>query len=288
MCTTISIINNKGGVGKTTSTAVIAELLAYLGYATLVVDLDQQSNLSMLFDRYLEDTSDIMDGFSKPELLNIAELFKYRFRSREEVCKTIHPTNIANLHILPSSKRHKHTQLAISSNTVGNNNIILRKALAVVKDDYDYILIDNAPANDTLTVNSMFASDLIYVPVCVEEFSYKGLKETIDTILYIKEEHDLEHLIFGGAFITKAETNTISFRDGEQKFQSSLGARLMTSVIRKDVKMIELAQSLKPVLRYCPNTNAVFDYAKLILEMGILPSAGELLLKQSIGLLEEV
>ncbi len=282
--TTISIINNKGGVGKTTSTAVISELLAYLGYATLVVDLDQQSNLSMLFGRYIEDTADVMDGFSNPELLNIAELFKYRFRSREDVCKTIHPTNIANLDILPSSKRHKHTQLSISSNTVGNNNIILKKALAAVKDDYDYILIDNAPANDTLTVNSMFASDIIYVPVCVEEFSYKGLKETIDTILYIKEEHDLEQLIFGGAFITKAETTTISFRDGEQKFHNSLGTRLMASVIRKDVKMIELAQSLKPVLLYCPNTNAVFDYAKLILEMEILPPDGTLLLKHSIGL----
>ena len=80
-----------------------------------------------------------MVSFSKPELLNIAELFKYRFRSREDVSKTIHPTNINNLHILPSSKRHKHTLMAISSNTVGNNNIILKKALAAVKDDYDYI-----------------------------------------------------------------------------------------------------------------------------------------------------
>ncbi len=284
MCTTISIINNKGGVGKTTSTAVLAELLSYLGHSVLVVDLDQQSNLSMLLGKYIEDDPYIMDGLVQPQILNIAELFRYRYRDKDDVSKTIHPTGITNLDILPASKRHKNTQLAISSNTVGNNNIILKKALAAVTCDYDYILIDNAPANDILTVNSMFASDFVYVPVCVEEFSYKGLKETIDTILYIKDEHDLTQLQFGGAFITKAETSTISFRDGEQKFQDSLGGRLMSTVIRKDVKMVELAQALQPVLQYCPNTNAVFDYAGLLLEMEILPPDSTLTLRQSIGL----
>lgn len=283
MCTVISIINNKGGVGKTTSTAVIAELLAYLNQKVLVIDLDQQSNVSMILGAYTEDTKEVQNNIEAPASLNVAEIFKYRYRKRDEVLQTIHSTKIAHLDIIPSSNRHRNTLLNIASNATGNNNIILKKAIATVKDSYDFILIDNAPANDALTVNSMFASDIVFVPVCVEEFSYKGLRETIDTILYIKEEHDLDQLQFGGAFITKAEGNTNSYRSGEQKFQEALGYKLFQTPIRKDVKMIEIAQKFHPVLEYCPDTNAVFDYANLILEMKILDATSTLLLQKSIG-----
>lgn len=74
MCKVISIINNKGGVGKTTSTGIIAQLLAYLGKHVLVVDLDSQSNLSMMLGQYEEDSQDIIEGLAIPEHPNIAEL----------------------------------------------------------------------------------------------------------------------------------------------------------------------------------------------------------------------
>ena len=88
----ISVINNKGGVGKTTSTAILAELLSYLGKKTLLVDLDGQSNLSMQFQSYTEDTDTILQGTEKPTEKNIAELFRQRMRKREELEELIKPT----------------------------------------------------------------------------------------------------------------------------------------------------------------------------------------------------
>lgn len=283
MCTVISIINNKGGVGKTTSTGILSELLSYLGKKVLAIDLDQQSNLSMMLGCYTEDSEEVISGIAPAPAQNISEIFKYRYKSKDAVLQTIYQTAIPNLNIIPSSKRHKNTQLNIEINKTGNNNIILKKALSSIKEDYDYIVIDNAPANDILTVNSMFASDVVYVPVRVEGFSYKGLKETIDTILYIKEEHDLESIQFGGTFITQAETNTNIYKDLKENYSTELGAKFFATPIRKDIKISEIETNFRPILEYCPDTNAVFDYAKLLLEFDILDAASASRLENSIG-----
>lgn len=283
MCKTISIVNNKGGVGKTSSTGFLAELLAFLGKRVLVVDLDQQSNISMMLGHYVLDSSAVIAGMENPAEPNIAELFKYRYRTREEVLCLIYPTSIPGLDILPASKRHKQTPTILFANSTGNNNIILKKALSSIKNDYDFILIDNAPANDILTVNSMFASDLVYVPVRLEGFSYEGLRETIDTIKYIKEEHDLDTVSFGGAFLTQVETNTNIFKGLKENYEEELCERFLTTPIRKDVKVNEVETKFMPILDYCPNTNAVFDYAGLLLEMNILDEEAACLLSKSIG-----
>lgn len=282
MCKIISIINNKGGVGKTTSTGIISELLSYLNQRVLMVDLDQQSNLSMLFETYSEDSADILNGLSPAPTPNITELFKYRYRDSEHVKSTIRHTAIPNLDIIPSSKRHKHTPNDIIKDP-GNNNIILKRALNTIRDYYDFILIDNAPANDILTVNSMFVSDMVIVPVRTEGFSYKGLKETIDTILYIKEEHDINTIEFAGAFITQAEINTNSYKGIRENYLKELGSKFLNTPIRKDIKISEIETNFNSILQYAPDTNVVFDYSHLILELGILNEHAANLLAKSIG-----
>ncbi len=283
MCKVISIINNKGGVGKTTSTGFISQLLAYLGKKTLVIDLDSQSNLSMMLDCYINDSEDVINGLTPASEANIAEIFRYRYRNKEDVVSTVQHTFIKNLDVIPSSKRHKNTQLHINMNKTGNNNIILKKALATIKEDYDYIIIDNAPANDILTVNSMFASDLVIVPVRVEGFSYKGLKETLDTIHYIIEEHELDTLKFGGTFITHAEINTNVYKDLRESYAEELRNHFFLTPIRKDIRISEIETVFRPILEYSPNTNAVLDYSHLILEMNILSDEDADLLKSSIS-----
>lgn len=284
MCIIISIINNKGGVGKTSSTGFIAELLAYLQQKTLVIDLDQQANGSLMLGHYIEDSDDVIRGIAPPLEPNIAELFRYRYRDYENVKKLIYPTPISFLDILPASRRHKNTPTVIAANETGNNNIILKKALQTIKGDYDYILIDNAPASDILTVNSMFVSDWIYVPVRLEGFSYIGLLETLKTIRYIKEEHDLESVQFGGTFITHVEERTNIFKDLSESYESEFQNKFFKTYIRKDIKISEVDTTFRPILQYCPNTNAVFDYANLLLEMGILNDSAQKLLAHSIGI----
>lgn len=287
MAITISIINNKGGVGKTTSTAIMAELLACLGKKVLCIDLDQQSNLSMMLGCYEEDSSAVINGTAFPEKENVAELFKFRYRELADIKKLVRETHIPNLDMIPSSKRHKNTQRNINTNETGNNNIILKKALAVIKNEYDFILLDNAPASDVLTVNSIFASDYVLTPVRVEGFSYKGLKETLDTIAYIKDEHDIENANFLGVFITQAELNTNVYRGINETYASNFGTRFLTTPVRKDIKISEIETDFQPILKYSPNTNAVYDYSRLLLELGILDNEDRKKLMYAIGEIEE-
>lgn len=283
MCKVISLLNNKGGVGKTTSTGFISQIMACLNQKVLVIDLDQQSNLSMLLGQHEEDSPEVISGIESPEYQNISDLFRYRYRDSENVSHLVRHTRIHNLDIIPSSKRHKNTQMVIASNETGNNNIILKKALFTIKDQYDFILIDNAPANDILTVNSLFASDMAVVPVRLEGFSYKGLRETIDTIYYIKSEHDIDTIEFSGAFITQAETNTVIYKSLSENYKNELCGKFYRSCIRKDIRVSEIETAFAPVMEYCPDSRVVYDYSILLLEMHILPPAAQALLSSTLG-----
>lgn len=280
---TISIINNKGGVGKTSSTAIFAELMAFLSLKVLCIDLDEQSNLSMLLKCYEEDSQRVIDGIEAPKKYNVSDLFKYRFREKEEVKQLIRKTAIENLYVIPSSKRHKNTLAYIAANETGNNNIILRKALAAVKEEFDFILIDNAPASNILTVNSIFASDYIITPVRAEGFSYKGLRETIETVAYIKEEHDIENVNFLGTYITQVETNTKIFKELRETYNEELGIKFLNTPIRKDIKVSEMETIFQSLLSYAPSTNAIFDYSHLLLELNILSKEKADMLRIAIG-----
>jgi len=283
MAKIISIINNKGGVGKTTSTTIMSQILAILGKKILTVDLDPQGNLSMMFNAHTNDSKEVINGIENAPIPNIHELFKYRLREKKEVEGLLKTTFLDNLHIIPSSKRHKNTQNYISMNETGNNNIILKKALQTIRDDYDFILIDNAPANDILTVNSMFTSDLVLVPVRMEGFSYKGLLETMETILQIKDEHDMESIVFGGVFVTQAEILTNVYKDLKETYEGELGDKFLQTPIRKDIRISEIETNFQPLMEYAPNTNAVFDYSKLILELNILDETDSQTLRNAIG-----
>lgn len=281
--TVISIINNKGGVGKTTSTGILAELLAFLDLKVLCIDLDQQSNLSMMFKAYIQDTEPVIKWIEKPEEENVTELFRYRYKEREDVLKLVKKTPIKNLYIIPSSDRHEKTPTNIQLASISNNNTILKKAIAAIKNDFDFILIDNAPASDILTVNSMFASNYILTPVRVEGFSYKGLSDTLETIRYIKEEHDLDSVEFLGAFLTQIKLQTNIYKDLKDSYLDELGTKFLNTPIREDIKISEIETVFKPILEYAQNTNAVYDYSKLLLEMNILPEDKKKILEYAIG-----
>lgn len=128
----ISIINNKGGVGKTSSTGILAELLAFTGCRILCIDLDQQSNLSMLFNCYVKDPVPVLNWRERPEEENITELFRYRYRSREEIEPLIKPTFVKNLYMIPSSKRHQKTP----------DQIIAEKSVLLKRHKMRYLLLN--------------------------------------------------------------------------------------------------------------------------------------------------
>lgn len=260
----ISFQNNKGGVGKSVSVGFVSQLLAFLDKKVLVIDLDPQSNVTMMLGAFQEDSEEVMDGIAVPDNRNISDLLLKRTR----VDDCIHDTIIDNLYIIPSSPRHSNTLLDLMDKP-GNHKIILKQALQEIKKGFDFVIIDSAPTIDILTLNSLYAADFVYTPVDDSSFSFKGLRETIRLILRMKEKYDLS-LEFGGAFLTRSEKNTNSFREYLEKYHNELGDYMMNTVISKDVKVKEVSSRAVPILSYCPNTNCVVDYANLILEMNIL------------------
>lgn len=282
----ISVINNKGGVSKTTTVNILATLFAVVQKKVLIVDCDESGNLSMSYGHYTDDPISVLEGIENSPSPNIAELYRYRYRSAEDLKKVIYHTYNPMIDIIPSSKRHKHTPAHILQST-GNNNVILKKALQAIQDDYDYILIDNAPADNILTVNSMFASDYILIPIRIENYSYKGLRETLNSLDYIIEEHDLDSLTFLGTFFTQVNPRTNIFQDMLNKCQSDfsdagLDGKFFKSYIRVDTKICEINACFRSILDY-PNSIALIDYAKLLLETDLLDDASAKILEEAIA-----
>lgn len=273
---TLSMINNKGGVGKTTSTACLGELLAFLGKKVLLVDMDPQGNLSMLYGVYYDDRE---EDSTTPKYPNIADLFSHRFREKEQVESVVYKTDKDNLSIIPATHRHNNTISIVSQKTSGNNAVILKRALDTIKAQYDYILIDNAPADNLMTVNSMMVSNYVYIPAETDAYSYKGVQQTIQTILEIKEDHYIDSLQLGGVFLTKAEIATNNFKKWQEIYQQEIGDLFLKTPIRKDVKIKEKISELAPMLQGNAGSNAISDYAALLIEMHILDAETEQILR---------
>lgn len=267
MATKISIVNNKGGVGKSISSQIIAEILAGLDKRVLVIDLDESANITAVYNLFHEDSSKVLDGAELPEQLNIAELLIRRFTEKEDVLQTIRHTELPTLDIIPSSKRLARTSEYMQSST-GNTRVTLKRALKSIESDYDYIIMDNSPHDDIITINSIFAADVILVPVRIGDYAFRGLDTTTKKIEYLKEEFDTE-LPVPNAFICAAETNTKSFKQVSQNYDNIL----MDSYIRKTKEAADIELAHARIMMKYPKGILMKDYGSLIIELGLLDEA---------------
>ena len=267
----LSVVNNKGGVAKTTSILIFSELLAYLGKKVLVVDLDGQSNLSLALHQYIEDTSASIAGRIAPSKKNISEIFKERPKKKEQLLDFIYSTPIKNISIIPSSKRFN----SIESNMdpCFKSPFILNKALTA--------MIDNAPALDFFTLNSIVASDYIVTPIREDGFSKKGLFEIMETINNLTEEYDLS-LTFLGAFLTQVNPSTIAVKERIREYKESIPDYFFNTYIRKDTKIAQIESEFIPILEHSLDSNALLDYSHLLLELGILDDLSKQRLEMSL------
>lgn len=281
MCKSISIINNKGGVGKTTTTLVLAEVLAYLDKKVLVIDLDGQSNTSLTLHSYVQESEASINGRVAPTQENIFEVFVDRIRDKEKLLKLVYKTNIRGVDIIPSSGRFKNIEKNLEE--CYRSPFILSKALKAIKYEYDYIIIDNSPAMNFFTLNSIVASDLIITPVRVEEYSKKGVKEILDTFNQIKYEYDLS-VEFLGVFLTQVNTRTNIYKERIENYRNEIKEKLFSTVIRQDTKIEQMESKHKPILEISADSNALIDYCNLLLEMNILDEQAKEILKESIGI----
>ncbi len=217
--TTVAVINQKGGVGKTTTTINLAAYLGRSGHSVLVVDGDPQGN----------STSGL--GLDKHNVS--ATLYDVLF-SRAEVSDTIRPTNSDKVFVIPSNANLAAAEFELAGEV--GRELKLRQVLSKV--DYDYILIDCPPSLGLLSINALAAASDVLVPVQTEYYAMEGLSLLLDTIQKVKQALN-PNLNLLGIILTMYDSRTSLASQVEQEVKKHFGAKVFSAVVPRNVKLAE-------------------------------------------------
>jgi chromosome partitioning protein len=243
-----AVANQKGGVGKTTSTVNIAACLADTGARVLLIDLDPQANASSGL------------GIRSGDRATIADVVL----DGQPVREAIRPTSIPNLDIVVSEPDLASAAIELPGRE--RREWILADALADVRRDYAYVLIDCPPSLDLLTVNALTAADRLIIPVQCEYFALEGLTRLMETITAVRTRLN-PGLGLGGLLLTMHDTRTRVSGDVVAEVRRHFPEAAYTTVIPRNVRITEAPSFGVPVTRYdpsCAGSQAYIAVAKEI------------------------
>ena len=251
---TISIINLKGGVGKTISAINIAHVLTKIhNKRVLLVDNDKQGNVSKFFG---------LHGYG---IAGVSELMTQRGVETQELIKNTAYSGLdvitANMNLLSANKE---VLLDVSR----PQQTRLKKALDTIAGQYDYCIIDNAPDINMSVINALVASHDVLVPIKIDKFAFDGLKQLAELIEDMQEFNP--SLRLRGCFITMKTPYSVNVQ-GVEWLESSTNFPIFKTAIRKTTKVDETTFNGMPLLEYSKNSTAAQDYVKLVAEyLGVL------------------
>jgi chromosome partitioning protein len=242
----ISFANQKGGVAKTTTTLNLGVAFAEQGLKVLLVDLDPQGNLTM------------SQGLNPDSIeRSMFDVLVHRLPLQEVI-------HHAEVDLAVSSIDLAGAELALSS-MIGRERA-LEKALAVVRDGYDYVLIDTPPSLGLLTINALVASNGVIVPVQCEYLSLRGLVQLENTLSMIRENLN-PHVEIEGILPTMYDSRTLHAREAVEILQENFGDLVFDTKIRKTVRYAEAPVKGTSVLKYDPSGSAAEAYRELAKEV---------------------
>ncbi len=253
----LSVLNNKGGTGKTTTAVNIAAAAASQGKKVLVVDLDPQGNATTGL------------GFEKATLTSTIYNVLSQTRSAEEVQLA---TRVQNLSLLPGNLDLAGAEVELSS-TPGRE-YILRESLAPLKDKFDNIVIDCPPNIGLLTLNALVASELVVIPVQCEFFPMEGLPTLLKVMDLVKSR--LKAAFDYRIILTMYDKRTTLSRKVLEQVKNNFGKRVLKTVVMRSVRMAEAPSKGIPGIIYRPKNPASEQYkeaTKELLEIPILAEA---------------
>lgn len=246
MTKVISIINHKGGVGKTTSAVNISAGLHKLNRSVLVIDLDPQASLSQSLG--IENTD---------KVLNIYGALKGEY--------PITPiTILKGFDIVPSNLDLSVMEVELVGAIAGEKR--LQKLLAPLMGNYDYIIIDCPPSLGRLTVNALSCSSLVYVPLQAQFLALKGLAKLLEIIDLVKEGLN-PSLEIGGVFTTLYDHRKILNRNIAETLEENFYGRVFKTRIRETVSLAEAPTQGVDIFRYAPKSTGAEDYLALCKEI---------------------
>jgi chromosome partitioning protein len=256
MARTIAIANQKGGVGKTTSTLNLGAALQELGQRALVVDLDPQASLTMSLGIEPETLSETIYSVLRA---NIEEL------DAPSLADAILPT-ATGIDLAPANIELSAAEIDLSKATMGE--LVLRDVLDAGQNSYDFILIDCPPSLGLLTVNALAAADEVMIPLQADYLALKGVNLLMKTIATVQRKINRD-LQIAGVFVTMADTRTLHAREVLASVEKVLADRvhIFTPVIKMNVRLKEAPITGESILSYASDSNVAEAYRELAREV---------------------
>jgi len=243
-----TIANQKGGVGKTTSVAALAGILASRGHRVLMLDCDPHASLTSYF------------GFDSERLnYSLFDWFAQEPKSEKQVRNTIIRLDNENISLMPASLSLATLDKKFSGRE--GMGLVVTKVLSLVKDDYDYVLIDCPPILGILMINALAACQFLLIPVQTEYLAIKGLERMMETLnMVIKaQHHTIDYKIVPTMFDRRTRASIKALRNMRDEF----GGHLWERVIPVDTKFRDASRLHRTPSHLYPETHGVKAYQKL-------------------------
>jgi ATPases involved in chromosome partitioning len=245
----LAIANQKGGVGKTTTSVNLGASLAEMGFRVLVVDLDPQGNATTGLGVNARE----VEGSTYDVIMSDAAV---------EDC--IEPTSLKNLFVVPATIDLAGAEIELVP--AFSRELKLRRALHEIRDDYDYILIDCPPSLGLLTVNGLAAADDVLVPIQCEYYALEGLSQLIRNVTLVRTNLN-PTLDVRGIVLTMYDARTKLADQVEQEVRKHFGRTVYLTVIPRTVRLSEAPSFGQPIILFDPTSRGAVAYRELAKEV---------------------
>ena len=240
-------VNQKGGVGKTTSVINIGAYFAKAGKKTLLIDFDPQGNMS----------SGVGAGRKQPTIYDV-------LAEKAPIEKAIRQTGVENLYAIPADINLSGATIELVDQD--NREFYLRQCLEPIHSLFDYILIDCPPSLGILTLNGLAAADEVFIPLQCEYFALEGLTLLLQTVKKVQDKIN-PHLKIGGIFFTMYDSRTKLAQEVVQRVMAYFTDRVCTTIIPRNVRLSEAPSYGLPICQYDASCIGARSYEKLAQEV---------------------